>query len=243
MFEPVSTPRSSQLSGQFDDLAQLLVESRSVPLSPARVTQFVSRAVPHSAHCGLTLVHGNGRPETVAWISEVPRAVDALQYELREGPCLQAAALTGYTKVDDLATDDRWPRFARRCVKELEVRSMFSVHLVMEDADSAAVNFYAHEPGVFDELDIGVAAVFAPFAAVALQSHVNRQHAQQLEVALASSRQIGTAIGILMARELVTSEQAFTQLKEASQHLNRKLRDIAQAVTETGQLPRPQPSS
>lgn len=45
------------------------------------------------------------------------------------------------------------------------------------------------------------------------------------------------AVGILMARQQLTSEQAFGRLVTASQHLNRKLRDIAAEVTETGALP------
>ena len=52
-----------------------------------------------------------------------------------------------------------------------------------------------------------------------------------------SNRQIGMAVGILMARKLWTSDQAFAQLQTASQHLNRKLADIAAEVTTTGALP------
>ena len=45
------------------------------------------------------------------------------------------------------------------------------------------------------------------------------------------------AMGILMARGLSTSEQAFDDLRRASQHLNVKLRDIATAVVRSGELP------
>ena len=58
-----------------------------------------------------------------------------------------------------------------------------------------------------------------------------------MERALESSREIGTAIGILMARELCTADQAFDLLRVASQHTHRKLRDIAAHVKETGALP------
>lgn len=47
----------------------------------------------------------------------------------------------------------------------------------------------------------------------------------------------GVAVGILMARHLVTYDEAFAQLVTASQHLNRKLRDIALEVVDTGELP------
>jgi AmiR/NasT family two-component response regulator len=40
-----------------------------------------------------------------------------------------------------------------------------------------------------------------------------------------------------MARELLTAEQAFDRLRDASQRQHRKLRDIAEEVISTGQLP------
>jgi AmiR/NasT family two-component response regulator len=63
------------------------------------------------------------------------------------------------------------------------------------------------------------------------------QEIDNLHTALQASRRIGVAIGVLMARHLVTYEQAFGMLAAASQHLNRKLRDIAAEVAETGELP------
>jgi signal transduction histidine kinase/DNA-binding response OmpR family regulator len=58
-----------------------------------------------------------------------------------------------------------------------------------------------------------------------------------LEKALSSNRQIGTAIGILMALHKTTAETAFTLLRTASQHTHRKLYDIAEEVNSTGALP------
>lgn len=49
----------------------------------------------------------------------------------------------------------------------------------------------------------------------------------QLEEALESRTTIGTAIGLLMERERIDQDEAFGMLRTASQHTNRKLRDIA----------------
>jgi AmiR/NasT family two-component response regulator len=57
-----------------------------------------------------------------------------------------------------------------------------------------------------------------------------------LEAALKSSRRIGMAIGILMARFRVHDDQAFGMLRTASQDQNRKLRDIAEDVILAGTL-------
>ena len=70
-----------------------------------------------------------------------------------------------------------------------------------------------------------------------------QQTATQLQIALTSNRQIGVAVGVLMAREKVTSERAFDLLRVRSNHTNRKLRDVAEEVALTGQLPQPPTSS
>ena len=114
---------------------------------------------------------------------------------------------------------------------------MFSVRLVLPGGHRAALSFYARRPGAFDDLDRGTGALLAPFAGIALRTILQEQQVGHLEAALGSSRQIGTAVGILMTRRLVTAEQAFEQLVGASQHLNRKLRDVAADVELTGDLP------
>jgi hypothetical protein len=57
-----------------------------------------------------------------------------------------------------------------------------------------------------------------------------------LEIALGSNRDIGTAVGILMNAHLVTQEQAFGMLRTASQHGHRKLREVANEVIFTGSI-------
>ncbi len=233
---------SGQLSEHFDELAAALsVAARSGPLTPDRVVQFAARAVPSAQHCGLTLIRPNRRPETVAATGPVPLQVDALQYATGEGPCLQASEDDPQSgevvRSPDLITDDRWPTFTRACVEQTPVRSMLGVKLILAGDDRGALNFYSEELDTFTELDGAMGAIFAPFATLALQNTLHARDVANLETALQSSRQIGTAMGILMARQLITSEQAFAQLSAASQQLNRKLRDIAVDVERTGQLP------
>jgi AmiR/NasT family two-component response regulator len=60
--------------------------------------------------------------------------------------------------------------------------------------------------------------------------------AAALERALASSRRIGMAVGILMCRHQLTDEAAFGLLREHSQRTNTKVRDLAETVIYTGTL-------
>ena len=60
-----------------------------------------------------------------------------------------------------------------------------------------------------------------------------------LEEALVSRDVIGQAKGILMERLHLTPDQAFEQLRAVSQRNNRKVRDIAAELAETGLWPLP----
>lgn len=73
----------------------------------------------------------------------------------------------------------------------------------------------------------------------ALQAKVaaDRAQVENLEVALRTARRIGAAVGILMANHKLAYDDAFMALSVASQHSQRKLRDIAEEVLLTGALP------
>lgn len=61
--------------------------------------------------------------------------------------------------------------------------------------------------------------------------------ADHLAVALRSNRTIGMAVGVLMARRRLPAEAAFELLRRLSTTSNRKLRDLAETVVHTGDLP------
>ncbi len=62
---------------------------------------------------------------------------------------------------------------------------------------------------------------------------------EHLELALSSNREIGVAVGVLMANHKLTDEQAFDLLSRVSQRTNRKLRVIAVEVARAGMLELP----
>lgn len=74
----------------------------------------------------------------------------------------------------------------------------------------------------------------------ALLVTASRAHraATSLLMALERNRETGIAIGVLMARDHLTRDQAFDVLWHASQNSNRKLRDLAAEVVDTGLDPR-----
>ena len=64
-----------------------------------------------------------------------------------------------------------------------------------------------------------------------------RQNEANLERAVESHRLVGQAMGILIERHRIVSEEAFDVLRRASQDHNVKLREVAQRVIETGAEP------
>jgi hypothetical protein len=65
------------------------------------------------------------------------------------------------------------------------------------------------------------------------------ERAGHLETALITSREIGMAMGIIMAQHKLTGDSAFDLLRRISQHSHRKLRDVALTVADTGAVDLP----
>lgn len=212
-------------------------------LDPEELVSFAAHAVPGAIGVGLTLVRGNGQPTTLAASNELAGIVDKIEYETGEGPCLDAIEHDDITVANDLADDTRWPKFVERAVRETPIRSMFGTRVFVSGDERGALNFYAEDVGAFTDLDIGIGATLSALTSIALQHAAEQRRRANLEVALESSRVIGMAMGIIMSSRLVTAAQAFDALRQASQESNRKLRDVAAEVTETGTLPQPRRSS
>lgn len=78
------------LTSQFSDLGTALANEDGSGISPDRVVAFAADAIPGTNHSGLTLIRPGQRPRTLAATDDLPRAVDAIQYSVGEGPCLDA---------------------------------------------------------------------------------------------------------------------------------------------------------
>lgn len=230
------TERDLMLAEQLQSFARRFVDGTG-PLDPVAVVREAAEAVPSALAAGLTLIQGDEPPRTLAATDRLVEEVDAIQYDTGEGPCLEAIQDNDITTSNDLARDGRWPKFCARAVDETPVRAMFGVRIFLGGDDRGALNFYANSTDAFTDLDRGVGAIFATLASLALQHSIEQQKTANLMTALESSRQIGMAMGILMSSKLLTADQAFNQLRMASQHLHRRVRDVAEEVMVTGVLP------
>ena len=105
------------VGAQMARLARTLQREHSdVPKTLLAITAAVVTEVPGAEAAGITLVSGRTL-ETRASTGSVPEAMDALQVEVDEGPCLQALWEQRTILVTDMAAETRWPRFAARAAE------------------------------------------------------------------------------------------------------------------------------
>lgn len=226
----------SGLAGQFAGVARALEAEPTVEATLQRIVEVARLIVPGCHHAGITLLR-RGRPETPAATDDVSAAVDAVQYEAGEGPCLSAIVEADVFRTGDLAREARWPRFSRPAVECTGVRSVLAYRLFTEDDTLGALNLYSRERNAFDHDAVAVGSILTAHAALAFARARERAQISGLEQAVASNRAIGMAIGILMAMRRVGQDEAFDLLRTVSQRTNRRLREIADDVVHTGQLP------
>ena len=91
-------------------------------------------------------------------------------------------------------------------------------------------------PPAFNENDQTVGLLLATHGALAVSALRRGETAAHLARALASNREIGVAMGVLMNQHKITRDQAFDLLRITSQHTHRKLAEIAADVADTGTL-------
>jgi GAF domain-containing protein len=215
------------------DLADFLTE----------LTKLSADLVP-GVSCGITS-RRDGQPLTVSSSDDRATLLDESQYEGGEGPCLHTLRTGETVSVPDLTDEVRWPVYTKAALQH-GLRCSLSLPLASPEQTLGAMNFYGFDrPGMFSGAERQRYEVFAGQAAGALQiaalRHQDAELVNQLEAALSSRSVIDQAIGVLMAQQGCTAEEAFDLLRAHSQNSQRKIRDIAAALITrvSGQPPAP----
>lgn len=184
---------------------------------------------------GITVVLDSA-PRSWTYTDPETLPIDDVQYEAGSGPCLEAVRSQVPIRIDDTATDERWPEFDKEA-RAHGVISILSLPIaVHSDSAFGAFNLYSRRRAQFVGQPDYALSQFVDQAGVLLLNARDfwdaRQRAEGLQVALQSRATIEQAIGILMAPGGRTPEEAFQLLVRASQRENRKLREIAADIVE-----------
>ena len=218
-------------------IAKVMTEVQSDPAEPMTVDAIIDHArevVADADHVSLTVRRSGGKFTTLASTSAKAELLDGLQYELGEGPCMDAYEDADWYRTGDIGQDPRWPRWGPKAA-EAGGASLCSIPMLVRGERVGALNMYADRRGAFGDREvIDMASIYAVHASYALSS---AQQLAGLEAAMQSRHTIGMAQGILMERFQLDPARAFALLCRISSEQNRKVRDIAAELTESGAIP------
>lgn len=220
------------LASKLGDLARELQREQDTEALLTDIVHAALDLIPHVADASVSLVMGRRTVESKAASGELPRRIDALQSEIGQGPCVDAAYDERIVRVPDLSHETRWPEFAQAAY-DAGARSMLSFQLFVEGDNLGALNLYGDDVNIFDEESEQVGLLVAAHAAVAFSG---AQEISQLNQALGTRDLIGQAKGILMERFKISPQQAFHILTRASSDTNLKLRDVADHLASSGEI-------
>lgn len=230
MTQDSPAPGSGSLLDSMDRLRQTLTPG-DLDHTLRQIVQAAIEVLPQVDRASITVCHDDGRLETAQPSDERLLTLDVAQYELQEGPCYDAATDSVHVFAPDLATDERFPRYATVALEQ-GVHAQAGLRLFDTPHSQGALNLYSSRTGAFSNLD-ELGELFVHQAGIAI---AYAQEIDDLRQALDARRTIGQAIGIVMERYELTDERAFAFLARLSSHRNVKLRRVAQEIVEETQL-------
>ncbi|WP_238164580.1 ANTAR domain-containing protein [Kribbella pittospori] len=228
----VTDQGATEEAARFAHLALSLHESGNLEETAQGVVEFALQAL-RCSHAGLALATRDQ--------AEVPAATDPVVEEIyqwqmarQEGPLFESMHRHTTVLIRDTATEQRWPDWAAK-VLSLGVRSVLDVPLTTAAGTVGVLGLYSAAPDAFGTDDQAIAKILARHASVAVATAGKEQN---LALAIDARKLVGQAMGILMERYSIDEDRAFVVLKRYSQDTNTKLRDVAQQLINTRQLPR-----
>jgi hypothetical protein len=129
-----------------------------------RIVDYALRACVGFDLAGLFVVT-NEKIVTAACTDRSVADLDQLQFELDEGPCLDAVSERCTYHACDLAVDTQWPRFGS-AAQRIGIRSVLAIPLAAEGVRALAL--YAYSANAFRGRRLDRATTFATVAAIAL---------------------------------------------------------------------------
>lgn len=214
-----------ELAAQLAHAARMFATERSAAATLERIAALAPVIIPgiDAAGCSSSdLARGK-----LVTSGPLATACEAAQRRLREGPATEPDPGQDVVLVD-LAADQRWPRFATRA-RDLGVCGVVACRLSPDRSRSIPLTLYSRH--TVDRRAAAVAALYTAHATVAL-SHA--LEVEQLRAGMTTRERIGRAVGLLMQRHGLASDAAFGVLTNLSQHVNVKVRDLADIILEIG---------
>lgn len=182
---------------------------------------------------GIMLAGASGDLGFAAASHERVTELELLQGRIDSGACQAAYATNRIVVVDDLASVDSWPEYNKRALAN-GFRAVLGVPMHASGQTIGVLNVYRETARPWTAMEVEsveiLTAIGSAYILHGTELRAQYTLAEQLQEALQSRDLIGQAKGILMARHQIDADAAFDLLRERSQSLNRKLRDVAQEL-------------
>ena len=167
-------------------------------------------------------------------------ALEDVQLEAGEGPCVLAFVVDEIVDTVDASTDPRWPAVAER-IGALGVHGMLGIPVHLSGIPIGSLDVYLDRPHEWDESERRALARYADVVDAMIETAVAADRAgelaEQLNYALDYRVPIERGVGYLMARDRVGHAEAFNRLRRAARGSRRKIGEVAEQLLQTGLLP------
>jgi GAF domain-containing protein len=181
----------------------------------------------------------HGELGTVAASNRTISAMDDAQYATGEGPCLDASLSGTAVHLCSMEAEVRWPKFSRRATA-LGVNAVISTPLFESGRPIGALNIYSQLEGAFESADLALASLFASQASAMLSRFGNyasdAELASAFRHALVTRRAIAQAEGVIMEREGIGGNDAYSVIRRVSIAGGRTLREQADDIVKSAGL-------
>lgn len=227
----MTTPFPPELLTSFRALSEIVYSGESYDAVYEAICRSAVELVDGCDHASIML-RRNGRIQTVASTDEVAEGIDQLERAMDQGPCLDAIdeCAPDQHMCTDLATGSKWPELAAMIMERTPVRGMAGFRIRQDGQRIGALNVFSDTAGALTAHSLDQAVLLTAFASVSLAALGRGEEATTLRRGLESNREIGKAIGLLMAVHEIDDDQAFQMLSKVSQEMNIKLAQVAVQV-------------
>ncbi|HZE00356.1 MAG TPA: GAF domain-containing protein, partial [Pseudonocardiaceae bacterium] len=143
----MSEPIAPLLSTALSELAGLLLSTASFTELVQEVAELTVRTVTSVVTCGVTLAQQD-RVFTVAAADELASQLDEQQYDIGDGPCLQALGSGEIVDAADLCAESRWGDYPSIAMGH-GILAIYSVPLIVDGKPVGVLNVYAGTTNAF----------------------------------------------------------------------------------------------
>lgn len=225
--------RAGELTEAFARIKGMLLSQEDAVRAVEQLAALAKDMARTTVGAGASLFDAGGRRTSTGSTNEAVKLADNLQYQLGEGPCITAWATNDIERIDDTATETRWPLWCA-AANDIGLRSVLTAPLVFRGDCIGAVKLYSEEASAFSDEDVRrlvmLSTAVATLLGVAQGPDSPWILSGEVQRALSDRQAIETATGMLMERHGTDHEAARNRLLAHSRRARQQLAEVARQV-------------